>query len=189
MLTTHGSRLTRAAVAATSSAASFISASQPSRVSACKALHQRRPSSSKASCPPDNSHKGTRSAAAAPATASTSKQSPQSVRPASSGRSSTPRQTRAKKARDGSWVGVRNQKDQSSTAFKDLPRVASTNNIRPIGEYCRLLALMTELTRARYNTFLLLLPPPTHQSRQTFTPSSLDGGLRAHLSTRIRGRE
>lgn len=93
-----------------------------------RTVHQRRPSSSKASCPPGDRSDGPRAAAAPKAETAPAKASPPRT---ASGRQHGTRAQRGRKAREEAWQVQRNT--ASNTLFDKLPSVPNTNSLSEKG--------------------------------------------------------
>lgn len=128
--------------------------------------HQRRPSSSKASCPPDEGSNGARPSAAAPSVQEPARS------PASKG--SGAKQTRGRKPKDADKHTALDKTVGQATdsTFDNLPSVPTISHMRPSGESSIKLFLSSlgevcctreSLTSGRHYTFLFLLALQTAQ--------------------------
>ncbi|PSK36031.1 hypothetical protein B9Z65_5846 [Elsinoe australis] len=117
---------------ATHSRAAAVTACAPSiPLGRAPSGHQRRPSSSKASCPPGD-QSGNPRTTTAPAKASTTESSAAKSAPprTGSGRSSNGRAGRGRKSKDEAWgTPVTSDASKSNSWFDSLPSVPNTNAI------------------------------------------------------------
>ncbi|KAF4554838.1 Hypothetical protein D9617_3g019070 [Elsinoe fawcettii] len=118
---------------AASSRASTVAASAPS-IPLCRAStgHQRRPSSSKASCPPGDQSDSPRTTAAPEKTTTSESSTSKPVPPrTTNGRSGNGRVGRGRRAKDEAWSGYTpNAPTRSHSAFDGLPSVPNVDMIK-----------------------------------------------------------
>lgn len=123
--------------------------------------HQRRLSSSKASCPPDDGKDGSSAATSTNKTAHAARS--QAVR------GTGPRPTRSRKSKDAE---SQFKQDKVDAVFDKLPKVPSTNDMRMqrsgmlnVMDFCK--RVVTKLIGSRYLNILFFLVAQTDQSEQT----------------------
>ena len=141
--------------------------SAPARACCAQKLLQRRLSSSKASCPPDDGSDGTRAAASTQKAA----QPARSPTKGSATKTNAPRQSRPRKSKEVDVQSKEIEAEQNvAAAYRNLPSVPRIDGIQRSGSYdlrsgraVALRWLVRLLIPYRHNPLLLLLPPSSHQ--------------------------
>ncbi|KAG8626997.1 hypothetical protein KVT40_005942 [Elsinoe batatas] len=150
---------------------STVTAAVPS-IPICRASigHQRRPSSSKASCPPGDQSDGSRATAASTKAATAETSSAKSALPrTSNGRSNSGRAGRGRKAKEEAWTGYTpNAVPAKSSRFDALPSVPNVDTIKESD-----LKLSSLFALHRPLALRAPIPPQTSQAvfDQLFEPS------------------
>ncbi|KAF2220908.1 hypothetical protein BDZ85DRAFT_320903 [Elsinoe ampelina] len=156
---------------AASTRASTVTAAVPS-IPTCRAStgHQRRPSSSKASCPPGDQSDGSRATAASAKAATAESSSAKSALPrTSNGRSSSGRTGRGRKVKEEAWTGHTPKAPTSNNSrFDALPSVPNVDMIKESD-----LKLSNLFALHRPLALRAPIPPETSQAvfDQLFEPS------------------